>query len=255
MSGPPRLDETIDAYLQARTVRYSPSTVTNERFVLPRFAAWAGDIQVWHLRAERVEEWFLELLVEHRTRDGYTRPPIQANTHNFYRHRLAAFFRDCHHRGLIRDDLLRLVEPMRVDKKPRQQPAPHLLLAMLDATSNARDRCFLAVAINTGLRQGEIVRLRVHDVHLAEGHLDVAIGKTGDHDLQPITSDLDQELRRWLTQYSADLGRRLGEEAFLFPAATGPRYYSVTEVDGRGDSDTAPRPEIPSVQFARPPGS
>jgi hypothetical protein len=51
-----------------------------------------------------------------------------------------------------------------------------------------------------------MVRLRVSDVHLSDGHLSVRIEKTGDRDLQPVTSDLDVELRRWLMQYAVDLG-------------------------------------------------
>ena len=94
--------------------------------------------------------------------------------------------------------------PRRADAtehKRRLQPSPAQMLAMLDHTDNDRDRCFIALATNTGLRAGEIVRLRVADVDLDQGLLRVVITKSGTEDLQPITLDLDRELRIWLTTY------------------------------------------------------
>jgi hypothetical protein len=42
---------------------------------------------------------------------------------------------------------------------------------------------------------------------LDAGFIDVVIRKTGEVDEQPITSDLDLELRRWLVRYATDVGR------------------------------------------------
>src|SRR3954470_18418581 len=131
----PRLDEAIEEYLRIRRARYSNATVANEGFVLRRFAAWAGNVQVRHLSPQRVAEWFYGgagLTSDHMTRDGVQRPPIKASTHNFYRNRLASFFRFCVVRGWLRCDLLTEVTPLPVARRERLQPAAHVLLGMLD---------------------------------------------------------------------------------------------------------------------------
>jgi integrase len=174
-----RLNEAVESYLTYRRTRFAASTVTNESFVLRRFAAWVGrDIQLRHLRAEKVEEWFHGpngLLDEHVTRDRVRREAVQPSTHNFYRNRLASFFRYCTQRGHVRVDLLAHVQPMKVERKQRQQPSPHHLLALLDATDSGRDRAYIATAINTALRSNEITRMRVGDVNLDAGWIAVHI--------------------------------------------------------------------------------
>jgi integrase len=243
MSQQVRLNESVESYLVYRQSRYAGSTVSNEGFVLRRFAAWVGDIQLRHLTAEKVEAWFYGpdgLMSEHITRDGIRREAIQPSTHNFYRNRLASFMRYATQRGLLRQDLLLHVAPMTVERKHRQQPSAHVLLALLDAAEHGRDRCYIATAINTGLRSNEITRLTVGAVDLDGGWLAVRITKSHDNDQQPITSDLDSELRRWLTTYAVEIGRPLGENDFLFPGRTGSRYVWRTSQDGDKVRDRAP---------------
>lgn len=71
----PRLSEALAQYHAMRKARYSDKTVTGEMYVLRRFLAWLGeDIQVRHLRPERVEDWFVSIRSDHTTRDGKERP-------------------------------------------------------------------------------------------------------------------------------------------------------------------------------------
>lgn len=228
----PTLSDALNQYLSAYRARRAPATLKGDRFVLSRFVAAMGDIQVRHLRPERVTDWFYGpggLLDEHQTRDRRRREPVQATTHNFYRARLKSFFTFCQQRGYLRADLLIEVPHMRTVRRERQQPGPLLLLAMLDHAASNRDRAYLAVLMNTGLRANEVLRLRVGDVDLREGNLRVYISKSKQEDLLPVTSDLDGELRVWLTEYAADIGRPLATDDFLFPAASGPRYAWVPD--------------------------
>jgi integrase len=228
MPNPPkRLNEAVDDYLLYRRARFAPTTVAQEGYVLRRFAAAVGDIQLRHLRSERVTEWFYGsagLMQPHTTRDGRLRSAIVPSSHNYYRNRLASFLRYCAQRGWLRDDLLKEVAPMPVRRRERQQPPPRLLLAMLDAAATPRDRAFMATAMNTGLRSNEIIRIRVGHVSLGAGELFVTISKTHEEDRLPITADLDGELRRWIMAYQADLGRPLVETDHLFPARRASRY-------------------------------
>jgi hypothetical protein len=105
MSQQVRLHECIESYLVFRQSGFAANTVSNEGFVLRRFAAWAGDIQLRHLTANKVAEWLCGpqgLRSEHTTRDGIRREAIQPSTHNNYRNRLASLFRYARQRGLLR---------------------------------------------------------------------------------------------------------------------------------------------------------
>jgi len=233
--GHKRLREGVEDYLGYRKAKYSATTVANESYVLRRFAAWVGDIQLRHLRAERVSGWFYSeggLLDRHVTRDGVQREPITPATHNFYRSRLASFFRFASWRGWIKDDLLREVDPMRVSKRQRLQPPPHRLLALLGEAENDRDRLYLATAMFTGLRTSEITRMLVGDVDLDAGVIAIVRSKSDEEDVANITVELDGELRTWLRSYAVSLGRPLDPGHFLFPARQGSRYVYRKAQDG-----------------------
>ncbi len=252
-----RLAEAIDDYLRYRRARFAETTVQQERYVLRRFQAEIGDIQVRHLRAERVTDWFYGeggLMQPHITRHRRSRDPVLPSTHNYYRNRLASFFRFCAQRGWLRDDVLREVTPMTSVRRERQQPSPAILLAMLDAAANPRDRAYLATAMNTGLRSNELVRLRIGHVLLDAGSLLVLISKTSEEDKLPISADLDEELRSWLLVYQGDLARPLQSEDHLFPARRGSRYQWHKAPNGTAvRSRTAPSwvPDRPMTHTER----
>jgi integrase len=248
----PRLSEALAKYQDMRRARYAAPTTKNENFVLSRFLDWYGeDVQVRHLRVSRVEEWFHGpdgLRARHVTRDGVEREPIQESTYNFYRSRLNSFFDFCTTNGWLKQDPLVHVTPLPIPRKKRLQPLPRVLLGMLDAAENARDRAYLATAINTALRASEINRLRVGDVDLAAGDLKVWISKSKEEDLMPISSDLDSELRRWLALYPVDLDRPLREDDYLFPARRHTVYHWQRDERGvfrPGRTKPSWRPEKP----------
>ncbi len=251
MRNQPRLSDAVTEYLRLRRVRYAHATVVNEGYVLRRFAACYGDVQVRHMRPERVAAWFYGdargagLLGEHRTRDLVHRAPITATTHNYYRSRLKSFFRFCTQRGWLREDLLMDVEPMRVFRRERQQPSPQILLSLLDAAANDRDRAYIALAINTALRSREVTHLKVGSVDLKSGWLTVTIFKSSQEDLLPITRELNAELREWLHQYALDLGRPLHRDDYLFPARRGSVYRWYVAADGTKVKGRTPAAWLP----------
>ncbi len=226
----------VEAFLAFRKARFAATTVQNDGHVLRRFARTFGPArQVRYLTAQDIEDWFYGpdgVMNVHRTRDRKQRPPVQPSTHNFYRTRLNMLFVFWTKRGLLKVDLLLDVQPIKVVRKQRQQPGPEVLLGLLDRAANPRDRAYLATAMNTGLRQNEILRLRVRDVDLDQGSLFVFISKSKVEDALPITADLAAELRRWLTRYAADLPVRLSGEHYLFPALSGNRFRKCENADG-----------------------
>lgn len=230
-----RLQECVDEYLKHRSAKCAPTTAENEGFVLRRFAAWYGDVQMRHLTPEKVADWFFGddgLLQPHVTRDRRQRAPVQASTANYYRTRLASFFRWATKRGLIRRDLLEEVEPLTPERPQRLRLTPAELLHLLRTTPDPRDRGFLALLMNTGFRAGTATALRVGDVDLDLEVISVWVSKSRLHDEFPMTADLRAELSTWLREYALRIRRPLQPDDYLFPARTASVYAWITDADG-----------------------
>lgn len=214
------------------------STAKGYRTTLNQFLRYTGDKQCASVTNRHVEDFFYGpggLMAEHEAHAGHQvvkrQPPLSPGTHNLYRTRMVVWVKWCMQRGYIRRDPTINLHPMKNPKKKRLRYGPEVLLSLLEQAKSPRDRILLAVACNTGLRGSEIVRIKVGDVDLAEGFMDVVIRKTGDVDEQPITSDLDLELRRWLVTYAKDLGRPLHNDDCLIPAQSGGLISHYETVD------------------------
>lgn len=257
MADQKRLAESVEEYLLWRRATCAAATVKNEGFVLRRFVAWYGDVQLRHMTPERVADWFFGangLRQPHVTRDGVHREPVAATTANFYRIRLASFFRWATRRGLLRRDLLGEVQALPTTRRTRLQVPPEGLLRLLEVVPDGRDRAFIALLVNTGFRAGTATRLRCGDIDLGTGTISVLITKSHVEDDFPITLDLDQELRRWLRRYALDVGRPLRPTDHLFPAREGGVYRWTTSEDGerrRQRTDPSWVPERPMTHTER----
>lgn len=69
-----------------------------------------------------------------------------------------------------------------------------------------RDRALAALFLYTLMRGGEVTDLRIRDLDLRGGWLSARIHKTRLEDRMPICSELDSELRAWLTYYAEHVG-------------------------------------------------
>lgn len=252
-----RLHEAIDEYLRMRSARCARTTVRNETFVLRRFNADYGDVQMRHIRPERVADWFYGpngLCQPHVTRDRLRRGPVTATTANYYRTRLASFFRWATRRGWLKCDLLQDVEPFTTTRRTRLQAPPATLLRLLDCAYDRRDRALIAVLINTGFRAGTAIGLKVGDVDLDEETLSVVVTKSHQEDKFPITLDLAAELKDWLSQYAVDIGRPLRKDDWLLPARGRTVYRWTTDDTGtkvRSRTDWSWAPERPMTHPER----
>ena len=253
-----RLSEAREQYISSRRATCSPATVAQDVFVTRRFVAAVRDIWTHNLTADHVERWFLTLGEPHLCRDGRTRPAVKATTHNYYYARIKAFVRYLQARGLTRQDVMIHVRPRRVDRRQRQQPTAEQMWRMLENTTDARDRALLATAMNTGLRAGEIARLKVGDADLEALTLRVWISKSLMEDLMPMTSDLARELGSWLTVYRSSVlqhhARALAPDDHLFPPRRGSIFQWVTLSDGSRENRLVDRgyaPDRPMTKLHR----
>jgi integrase len=243
------LTEAIDRYLGIRRAAKADNTMRTDESLLPRFADHIGNPAFADITPEQVHGFFYGpggLMDIHVTgiKGQRLREPVGPGTHNHYRRRLGVFFAHCQSTGTApRVDYLALVEPLAEVTRKRMQPAPGILLQLLDQAECAMHRAYLAAAMNTACRASELRNLRVGDVDLARGQVFVTVIKTKEEDDMPLTADLERELRLWFEEYADLLGRPLEDDDYLFPArsgnqikthyldpATGKRVYERTPI-------------------------
>lgn len=243
-SGRLRLSDAVEQYLVSRRATCAVTTVKQETIVARRFVLAVGDLYVENLRPSHVESFFANLLDEHVTRDGRTRPPISAASWNYLYARIKSLALYLSKRGYTRYDLMEYVRPRRVEQRKRLQPSAQVMWAMLDAARDDRDRAFLATACNTGLRAKSLADLRIADVDLDELFLRARITKSRTEDDMPITSDLAAELISWLKVYRAYQVAKLDRVAqptdFLFPARRSPTWRWDRQADGSRERISVP---------------
>jgi integrase len=136
-----------------------------------------------------------------------------------YRSALRAFFRYGHLMGWGPD----VVVPLPAIK-PRDKPKPRptrlgraQLRLLLDCASDDKMlRAMLAVAMNTALRISDIRKIKLKQLNWLAGDLDVQLQKTQVNDELPITLDLEEELRPYLTWISSQVP--MSAETYIFPA-------------------------------------
>jgi len=226
----PNLSDAVAQYLGSRR-NLATSTLLNDQAVLRKFARGVGiDREVGHLTPEQIEAHF-------RTLDGH-----RASSWNKARQRIGLFQVYGRNHGWVRGpDWFRDVPKRTVPAIERLRLSPIELVELPGLVQDPRDRALLAIAVNTGLRSGEIASLTIGDVDLDLAELYVYRSKSKRDDRLPITATLDRELRRWLTSYTEIVGP-LDAKMLLVPGRHVPKYDAA--VKGWGLGELNPRARI-----------
>lgn len=209
----PRVSEAAEHYLtkvkaetQSRIARNQHSSIVR------RFELRVNNCQIGSLTPEHVDDFFYGPGRSlHRT--------CTPSTLGAYKTRLKSFLRFCHRRGWLTmspDAMLDGVRPKSGQNRNRYRMTRAELRTLLDAATEPRDRALAAFVANTGVRISEATGLTVRDVSFAKGELYVKLYKTKEEVTLPMSSDLERELRVWLTAYSAEVGE-LAPGYRLFP--------------------------------------
>jgi len=103
----------------------------------------------------------------------------------------------------------------------------------LNAAPDPRHRVLSALGLYLFLRSSEAVPLLVQDVDLISGTIGVTIQKTNDFDRMPISTELDIELRRWLTYYQSVMGPLDPKWKLIPPVARGFRDSNTYNPNGK----------------------
>jgi integrase len=205
------LAESIEDYKDhLRSKDRAKETVRANEVTLRRFLTITGNILTENLHEGHVDAFFVEIS---KTRSATSRGIDTTVLRGFFRWAIRT--RRAGKNG----------NPMADRDTPKVTPRPwrgfpvSKLPALLDATKHPRDRALLAMAAFLMGRSIEYRLLRIRDVDLDSGYIAYQIPKTRKVDRMPISEELDEELRVWLTRYAQEAGP-LDPNWYLLPAKT-----------------------------------
>lgn len=225
----PRLDEAIDQYLAyCASQGQTRETLANARSALGSFRTYAGNCRVATIHPADVRAWL------HQRLDA----GLGLGTAGRYRSTVRGMGRFAHREHwtvytdwatetTFRESYRGEFRRLSVEELDRIFNLPGL---------HPRDSALLALASNTGLRIGEITRLRVQDLDLeyrdAAGAWKPRLRATrlkkkrAVIDYIPVTADLADSMREWLAAYGA--AGHVGTN-YLVPTLTTPKYHDGQE--------------------------
>lgn len=205
------IEDAVELFITARAADgAAPNTCKGYRSNLAHLTRVVGRKRIRDLTVTDVDTLFADL--SPRMADASINAVIAS---------LSAFFKWSRARGHMEPtcDPLAGRRMRKLRRVERRRLTASQFPALLAAAPHPRDRMILAIGLYLMLRQSEIGDLRVGDVNLDAGEVRVRIFKTRDADTMPISSELDCELRRWLTYYTDECGP-LQPDWYLVPRRT-----------------------------------
>jgi integrase len=214
-----RFEDAASAYLRVREMHVKPRTFLAEKYTMAAVRRAIGG-NVWLSELDDDFWWNYFYGEEGRVND------LGAGAFNGELRRIRAFVDLAVRRGWLPADA---AEYLRKDIRSRTEHlrshlilTPAQLLQLVECAAYPSHRIALAIGANTALRGSEIVGIRLGKVNLPAGEMLVTLWKNGRDEVVPITSRLDNEIRRWLVEYEkATIEQGLGPlqpEWYLVPA-------------------------------------
>jgi len=208
-----KLAEYIDYYeVCNRAEGKSPKTISWYSANLRRLRSYVKSRHLpdtlANIDTKLLREYVLYLMK--RTRyDGHPFTPAKiellssATIHGHVR-TLRAFFNWLVREGLAQNNAAKDLKPPKVIRKIVSTLSDEEIGAILNAfstsPSDARNQTLFMLLLDTGLRIGELVNLKMDDVHMDEGYLKVA-GKGKKERIVPIGNNAQKALQRYLFRF------------------------------------------------------
>ena len=204
------LGEWAVAYLDYSKATHASKTYDGKRLAFRRFFQHVGR----HTEANALTKRIAMVVMDRIAREV---PGYSANCHR--KDLLAAWRWGVDHLGLLEDCPFARAPKAKHDKAPRYIPPLEDVQRVLDV-AEAADRIMLLTMLHTGIRRGEVFRLRWDDVDLAAGKLRIGTRKRQgggmEYDLLPMTT----ELRQALAEHKAN-----ATALYVFPRGNTGRPY------------------------------
>ena len=173
----------------------SRETARNLRYLLARFADTVGDLPVRKIRRKHIERYL-------------TSRNISPSTKRVELSGLRTFFGWCTVRGFTRDDPTRGIKgPGRIHYQPRGLTTEQVS-AVLAHTPDSRGKLVVLLAVQEGLRRGEIRTLTVDRIDWPDRLITVR-GKGGHERTVPLSDETADAIRQYLTESPARGGAPL----------------------------------------------
>ena len=197
------LGEAIDLFLMAKSGR-KKATLRHYRDDLGRFAGYIGlDTALVSIMPEDLDRYFA-----HRRGEGVK----EITVHHDYR-ALRAFYNMAHRRHWIAENAILAIDAPRVPKRRKPSLSDEQVAKLMDACLTVRDLAVVAVLVDTGVRAGELCRLRPCDIDVANQRVYI-LGKGDKERFVPLSGTAWECIRAYLE--SGDRPSELTDEDPLF---------------------------------------
>jgi len=209
-----KLTECVDYYeVCNRAEGKSPKTISWYSANLRRFRNYLKSRHLPdsldNIDTKLLREYILYLMKRNRY-DGHPYTPVKieplssATVHGHVR-TLRAFFNWLLMEGLTQNNAAKDLKLPKVTKKVVTTLSDQEIESILNTLSptnpsEARNRTILMILLDSGLRIGELVNLKMGDVHMDEGYLKV-MGKGKKERIVPIGSNAQRTLQRYLFRF------------------------------------------------------
>ncbi len=190
----PTISESASAYYAYKAATCAPGTVNNCQQALSSLVAVVGDMQCESLEPEHFDKWWMKRLSQ-----------VAPATSNRDLSSVRVWVTWAQRYGHLRSGVAYLAGVRRVTQMPkdRLRVPVEKFPALLDAALDPVARMVIALGLYVFPRQSEIKTIRHGDVDLARGSIHVRVWKTRKINDAPICSELDAELRRYLSWRAA----------------------------------------------------
>ena len=241
-----KLSECIDYYeVCNRAEGKSPKTISWYSANLRRFRNYLKSRHLPdsldNIDTKLLREYVLYLLKRNKfAHHPYTpeKPEfISAATVHGHVRTLRAFFSWLVREGLTESDLGSRLKPPKVSEKIVSTLSDEEIMSILNTLNptnpcDARNQTILMILLDTGLRIGELIGLRMDDLHLDQGVLKV-MGKGRKERIVPIGNNAQRALQRYLFRYRPEPVHLGIENVFLSTLGTPLTENSVKLMFGR----------------------
>lgn len=251
VAGKVRLDDAIEQYKRYRvSKKKSLATLNSDRVTLTRLLEVVGGNQF----CDKVTETHLDDLF---INIGQTNSARSLCNHHYI---MVSFFRWLRRRNFVPADLMEDRDPPDFTVEEKRRLPVELFPHVLEQANNPRDRALYASGFYLLCRSVELVGgkdrdgIRIGDVNLGQGRIRVHVAKQKGRnkqviDLMPITSEYDEELRRYLMWYQDQCGY-LDPSWHLFPRLS--RATARRGVEGFIKGSGRLRPELKMLKPYEP---
>ncbi len=164
-----KISEILEQFIDEQKYRNnSPRTIEWYEENVTRFIEWLGNDEINALTLENYKRYVIYLT----TRTKRNGEPYKSSSVNTYVRAIRGFYNYCIEENLI-DDISRKLRATKIRREEKQVLTDSEIKKLLENEKNTcideRNRCIMAVMLDSGLRRAEVVNLDIADVDLDNG--------------------------------------------------------------------------------------